>query len=136
VDQNNKKNQPGDKMKNVLVVDDESDILTLVSVNLQVRGYQVAEAKNGTEALARLRAEPPSLMVLDIKLPDFSGWELLKGIRGDPQIESEFPVLIMTASISETFIDLETYPSVVEILLKPFSTAKLLSAVERAIGQH
>ena len=42
----------------------------------------------------------------------------------------------MTASISETFIDLETYPNVVEILVKPFSTTKLLSAVERAISQH
>ena len=134
--QENGKNQPRDRMKNVLVVDDESDILTLVSVNLQIRGYQVAEAKNGTEALARLRVEPPSLMVLDIKLPDVSGWELLKGIREDPQIESGFPVLIMTASISETIIDLETYPSVVDILLKPFSTTKLLSAVERAIGQR
>ena len=97
---------------------------------------KVAEAKNGTEALAQLRAEPPSLMVLDIKLPDVSGWEVLKGIMEDPQIEFGFPVLIMTASISETFIDLETYPNVVEILVKPFSTTKLLSAVERAISQH
>ncbi len=122
-------------MKNVLVVDDESDILTLVSANLQIRGYQVAEAKNGAEALAHLRANPPSLMVLDIKLPDLNGWELLQGIRGDPQIDKGFPVLIMTASISETFVDVEAYPSVVEILLKPFSTARLLSAVERAIGR-
>jgi CheY-like chemotaxis protein len=134
--QKNYKNQPRDRMKNVLVVDDESDILTLVSVNLQVRGYQVAEAKNGTEALERLRVEPPSLMVLDIKLPDVSGWEVLKGIKEDPQIVSGFPVLIMTASISETFFDMETYPNVVEILLKPFSTTRLLSAVERAIGEH
>ena len=132
----NKLPKKGDEIKNVLVVDDESDILTLVSANLQIRGYQVAEAKNGTEALAQLRANPPSLMVLDIKLPDFTGWDLLKGIKGDPQIGTGFPVLIMTASISETFIDLETYPSVVEILLKPFSTARFISAVERAIGKR
>ena len=75
-------------------------------------------------------------MILDIKLPDFSGWELLEQIKADPQIEAGFPVLIMTASISETFIDLETYPSVVEILLKPFSTTRLLSAVEHALDQH
>ena len=130
------KQQQRDQINNVLVVDDESDILILVSANLQIRGYQVAEAKNGTEALAQLRAHPPSLMILDIKLPDFSGWELLKRIKADPQIEAGFPVLIMTASISETFIDLETYPSVVEILLKPFSTTRLLSAVEHALDQH
>lgn len=130
----NHKHISGGEVKNILVVDDESDILTLVSANLQIRGYQVAEAKNGAEALAQLRATPPSLMVLDIKLPDFTGWELLKGIKGDPQIKGGFPVLIMTASISETSVDLDTYPSVVEILLKPFSTARLLSAVERAIS--
>jgi CheY-like chemotaxis protein len=130
------KHQQRDGVINVLVVDDESDILTLVSANLQIRGYQVAEAKNGTEAQAQLRANRPSLMVLDIKLPDFSGWELLKRIKADPQIGTGFPVLIMTASISETFIDLETYPSVVEILLKPFSTIKLLSAVEHALDQR
>jgi two-component system, OmpR family, alkaline phosphatase synthesis response regulator PhoP len=123
-------------MENVLVVDDESDILTLVSANLQIRGYQVAKAKNGTEALAQLRLSPPNLMVLDIKLPDFSGWDLLKGIKVDPKITSRFPVLIMTASISETNIDLESYPSVVEILIKPFSTSRLLSAVERALGHR
>jgi len=123
-------------MENVLVVDDEANILTLVSANLQIRGYQVAKAKNGTEALTQLRANPPDLMVLDIKLPDFSGWELLKGIKRDPQITTEFPVLIMTASISETYIDLETYPSVVEILIKPFTTTRLLSAVEHALGHH
>ena len=50
------KQQQRDQINNVLVVDDESDILILVSANLQIRGYQVAEAKNGTEALAQLRA--------------------------------------------------------------------------------
>jgi two-component system, OmpR family, KDP operon response regulator KdpE len=122
-------------MAYVLVVDDEPGIRTLVTANLQIRGYQVAEAKNGAEALAQLQISQPSLMVLDIKLPDFSGWELLKGIRNDPQIKTEFPVLVMTASITETFVDLEAYPSVVDILIKPFSSTKLLSAVELALGR-
>jgi CheY-like chemotaxis protein len=121
-------------MENVLVVDDEAHILELVSVNLLSRGYQVSEAKNGTEALAQLRVNQPSLMVLDIKLPDFTGWELLKRIKGDPHIGSDFPVLIMTASSTETFVNLDTYPSVVEILIKPFSITRLVSAVENALG--
>jgi CheY-like chemotaxis protein len=123
-------------MKSVLVVDDEADILNLVSVNLQIRGYQVTEAKNGTEALAHLRNNKPSLMVLDIKLPDLSGWEVLEKTQNDPLIETDFPVLIMTASITETFIDLTTYPSVVEILIKPFSASRLVTAVEHSIGNN
>jgi CheY-like chemotaxis protein len=108
--------------------------LTLVSVNLESRGYQVSEAKNGTEALAQLRTLHPNLMVLDIKLPDFTGWELLNRIKSDPLIPSDFPVLIMTASITETFVDLDTYPRVVEILIKPFSTARLVAAVRQALS--
>ena len=120
----------------VLVVDDEVNILKLVSANLQIRGYHVLEANNGTEALDKLHSIQPALLVLDIKLPDFTGWELLKRIENDPLILTYFPVLIMTASIAETSIDLEAYPNVTEILIKPFSTAKLISAVEHSISHR
>ena len=123
-------------MQKVLVVDDEANILKLVSANLQIRGYQVLEAKNATEALEKLRSVQPSLMVLDIKLPDFTGWELLKRIKSDPLVATGFPVLIMTASISETSLDLEIYPDVREVLTKPFSSAGLMSAVERILGDR
>jgi two-component system OmpR family response regulator len=122
-------------MEKVLVVDDEADILKLISENLLVRGYHVSTAKNGTEALAQLHDSPPSLMVLDIKLPDITGWELLEKIKSDPLIESEFPVLIMTASIAETVVDLKRYPSVVEIIIKPFSAARLVSAVKLSLSR-
>ncbi len=121
-------------MEKVLVVDDEADILKLISENLQIRGYDVSQAKNGSEALDQLHTSQPSLMVLDIKLPDFTGWELLDRIKADPQINSEFPVLIMTASITESAINLKTYPSVVEILIKPFSAARLVSAVKLSLS--
>jgi CheY-like chemotaxis protein len=123
-------------MKNVLVVDDEANILKLVAVNLLSRGYHVSEAKNGTEALAQLRANQPSLMVLDIKLPDFTGWDLLKKITGDPHIPADFPVIVITASISETFIDAEAFPNVVDILIKPFSAARLVATVEQSLGRR
>ncbi len=123
-------------MENVLIVEDEANIRKLVAVNLASRGYQVAEAQNGTEALAHVRNKAPSLMVLDIKLPDFTGWELLKKINRDPKLNLSFPVLIMTASITEAVVDLDTFPSVTDVLIKPFSTGKLVSAVERALGHR
>jgi CheY-like chemotaxis protein len=121
-------------MENVLIVDDEADILKLISENLSIRGYQVSEAKNGNEALARLHASQPSLIVLDIKLPDFTGWELLKRIKNDPKIPDNIPVLVMTASIIDTNVDLESYPNVVEILIKPFSIARLVTIVRRILS--
>ncbi len=117
-----KQNQVDD----ILVVDDEADILKLISENLVIRGYQVSLAKNGDEALAKLHSKLPALLILDLKLPDFSGWELLERIKADPLITGDVPVLIMTASITETAVDLKIYPSVVEILVKPFSIARFV----------
>ncbi len=124
-----------DQMDDILVVDDEADILKLISENLLIRGYQVSLAKNGDEALAKLHSRPPALLILDIKLPDFSGWELLERIKTDPLITGDFPVLIMTASITETVVDLKTYPSVVEILVKPFNIASFVSAVRFSLSK-
>jgi CheY-like chemotaxis protein len=123
-------------MKKVLVVDDEADVLKLVVENLLIRGYQVSEAKNGTEALNQLRIGSPALMVLDIKLPDFTGLELLNRIANDPLITASFPVLVMTASITDANIDLENYPNVIEILIKPFSIARLITMVTRILNNH
>ncbi len=123
-------------MENVLVVDDEADILKLISENLMIRGYQVMKAANASDAMEQLHGGQPSLMVLDIKLPDLTGWQLLDQIESDPEILNDFPVLIMTASITDASTDLGNYPQVVEILIKPFSILSLVSAVKRSLEQR
>ncbi len=120
-------------MTTVLVVEDEANIRKLVTVNLARRGYTVLEAKNGREALAQLRDKQPSLVLLDIKLPDFTGWDVLARAASDPTIEARYAVLVMTASLMDAHVDRNRYPNVVEVLVKPFSTAKLVSTVERAL---
>ena len=122
-----------ESMITVLVVEDEANIRKLVSVNLAQRGYTVFEAKTGREALAQLRDKRPSLMLLDIKLPDFTGWDVLTQAAGDPTIEARCAVLVMTASLMDAHVDRDRYPNVIEVLVKPFSAAKLVSAVERAL---
>ncbi len=79
-------------MDSVLVVDDETDILKLISENLVVRGYHVSEAKTGSEAIGKLYSDRPNLLVLDIKLPDITGWELLDRIDNDPEIPKDLPI--------------------------------------------
>ncbi len=120
----------------VLVVEDEANVRKLVSVNLAGRGHRTFEAENGSQALEQLHAHPPTLMVLDIKLPDITGWELLDQISQDPTIKMDFPVLVITASITDATVDLDSYPWVTEILIKPFSTSQLLSSVEHALNSE
>ncbi len=123
-------------MEKVLVVDDEADILRLVSENLAIRGYQVSEAKTANDALSQVYGERPALMVLDIKLPDLTGWELLDRMEQDPDLSDHFPVLIMTASITDANMNLSNYPNVVEIIIKPFSISQLVSAVKRSLEHY
>jgi len=123
-------------MSTVLVVEDEANVRKLVAVNLTSRGYVVLEAKDVQQALTHLRTTAPDLMVLDIKLPDLTGWDLLAEIAHDPAIELSFPVLVMTASIMEAQVDRDRYPNVVDVLIKPFSAMKLVSAVERALRSN
>ena len=119
-------------MSTVLVVEDEANVRKLVSVNLSSRGYTVLEAKDGQQALGHLRSTSPDLIVLDIKLPDLNGWELLEKIAADPGHLS-YPVLVMTASIMDAHVDRDRYPNVVDVLIKPFSATKLVASVERAL---
>jgi CheY-like chemotaxis protein len=122
---------------NILVVEDEASVRKLVTVNLTSRGYQVTEAENGEDALARLREnQTPSLMVLDIKLPGMTGWEVLDKMANDPSLPADLPVLVMTASLGDAHIDLKPYPSVVEILIKPFKTERLVSLVHRILRRE
>lgn len=120
-------------MSTVLVVEDEVNVRKLVAVNLVSRGYAVLEAGNVQQALAVLRTATPDLMMLDIKLPDFTGWEFLARLDAAPDQTRRFPVVVMTASVMDAQVDLDQFPAVVDVLVKPFSAAKLVAAVERAL---
>lgn len=120
-------------MATILVVEDEPNVRKLVLVNLIQRGHQVLEAENGQQALEQLNDQKPALMILDIKLPDIPGWDILDRITTTPSLFTNLPVLVMTASPVDHNIVVNQYPCVVEILVKPFNTAKLLTAVQRAL---
>jgi len=120
-------------MSTILVVEDEPNVRKFVSVNLAQRGHRVLEAENGQRALEHLNDQKPELLILDIKLPDFSGWEILNRIHTVPTRPADFPVLVMTASPVDQNYILKHYPAVVEILIKPFNTDKLIAAIQRAL---
>jgi two-component system cell cycle response regulator DivK len=123
-------------MATVLVVEDELNVRKLVAVNLIGRGYTVLEAVNVPQALEHLHSITPDLMVLDIKLPEISGWDLLAQIAADPNMTVRFPVLVMTASITEAQVDRDRYPDIADVLIKPFSAARLMTAIERALRSY
>ena len=104
-------------MARILVVEDEANIRKFVTVNLAQRGHVVGEAQDAGGALAQLKAAAPDLLVLDIKLPDLTGWELLRKISQDPSLAAKFPVLVMTASPVDGQLDPERIISRIAVII-------------------
>lgn len=72
----------------ILLVDDEQDILEIVSYNLSLEGYQVFTAKNGIEAVAKAKKKQPHLVILDVMMPEMDGIEACEIIRNTPGLEN------------------------------------------------
>ncbi len=84
----------------ILVVDDESDIVEMVTYNLEMSGYAVIRAYNGLEALNKARKHLPDLILLDIMLPDMDGFSICEILRCQPST-SDIPVIVLTAMAGE-----------------------------------
>jgi two-component system phosphate regulon response regulator PhoB len=116
----------------VLVVDDEPDILALVTYHLARAGYRISTATTGTEALQAAREEQPSLVVLDLMLPELSGFEVLERMRGDKAL-AETPVLMLTARRDEPDRVKGLSLGADDYLVKPFSPQELVLRVRNIL---
>jgi DNA-binding response OmpR family regulator len=122
---------PGTKPK-VLIVDDESDIRTLLRAVLTVSGYVVEDARDGLEAVERLAEREFDLVISDIYMPNMDGMQLLKHMREN---ELKMPVVIVTASTAEKDI-LEGYNwGANYYITKPFDNEQLLDIVNSLTGK-
>lgn len=121
--------QPGDR---ILVVDDEPDIIALVAYHLARAGYRVSTASTGMDALEAARGEQPALVVLDLMLPELSGFEVLERMRADRAL-SEIPVLMLTARREEHDRVQGLSLGADDYLVKPFSPQELVLRVRNIL---
>lgn len=112
----------------VLAVDDQEEILHLLSRMLTMAGHVVITAANGEEALQRLREQRPDVMVTDLMMPVMSGKELLERLRDDPEMTG-LPVIVLSAFVDDGAIEGATV-----VMRKPFMQADLLASVEELAG--
>ena len=114
----------------VLIVDDDPDLLEVTSFVIESEGIVVETARNGQEALARLRAGGlPGLVLLDLMMPVMNGWEFLTAVANDPVLQA-LPVVVLTAA-EHTEI-----PGALAVLSKPMDLKELLRVVERYVRGH
>lgn len=119
-------------MKKILVIDDDPDILSLVSFNLERAGYETATASDGEQGLEMMRKEAPDLVVLDVMLPQFSGLEVLKTLKFDSALK-RIPVVLLTARGEELDRVLGLELGADDYVPKPFSVRELLLRIQRIL---
>src|SRR5258708_35774197 len=110
----------------VLVVDDELRLVDVLRMNLEVEGYRVLEAHDGLEALDRLKADLPDLVVLDVMMPELDGFQTLKRIRE----VSNVPVIMLTVRDEESDRIRGLEIGADDYLTKPFSPRELQSRIK------
>lgn len=114
--------------KTILVVEDEQAIAQLVRHYLQKEGFRSVTAMNGVEALKKVKAEKPDLILLDLMLPEMDGLEVCKRVRSAPET-AMLPIIMLTAKAeeSDTIVGLELGAD--DYVTKPFSPKALVARV-------
>ncbi len=118
--------------KKILAVDDERHILRLVQINLEKAGYEVITANNGREAVEKVRAEHPDLVVMDVMMPEMTGFEALQALKEDPATSS-IPVVMLTAKAQDADVFHGWQSGADLYLTKPFNPLELLTFVKRIL---
>jgi DNA-binding response OmpR family regulator len=119
-------------MKRILVVDDEKNIRTLFRDELEEEGYAVETAGSGREALERIEADTPDLVVLDIRMEDMTGIEVLEELRKTNQA---LPVIMCTAvrGLKDDFTIWDAHVS--DYITKPVDLDDLKEKIKKALGE-
>jgi DNA-binding response OmpR family regulator len=119
----------------VLVADDDDDVLALVVRRLERSGYKVLAARDGAEALRLAQERVPDLAVLDVMMPQLTGYEVTQRLREDP-ITERIPVILLTARVQEADVNRGFSVGADDYMKKPFSPRELQSRVQAVLGRR
>jgi two-component system, OmpR family, alkaline phosphatase synthesis response regulator PhoP len=118
--------------EHILVVDDDKDILRLVSSYLQQAGFVVMVALDGETALHTVRRERPDLLLLDLMLPGIDGWDITSTIRADASVAA-IPIIMLTAKVDDNEKVLGLELGADDYITKPFNPREMLARVRAAL---
>ena len=117
----------------VLVVDDDDVIRQLITVNLELEGFEVATAVDGQDCLDKVKDVRPHVVTLDIMMPRLDGWEAASRLRADPET-ADVKVVLLSARAQEADLERGSRIGVDAYLTKPFDPDELIEVVRRLAG--
>jgi CheY-like chemotaxis protein len=121
-------------MAKILIAEDERDIRELVTFTLEYGGHQVVAATNGAEALAAAQREIPDLILLDVRMPRMTGYEVCRRVKADPTMR-HIPVVFLSAKGQELEVETGLEAGAAEYILKPFSPDQLNKKIDELLNR-
>ena len=121
----------------ILAIEDNQDIRQLIAFILERDGYQVITAEDGISGLSLIKETKPDLVLLDVMMPEFSGFEVLDAIRKDKNSKvREVPILMITSKSTVEDVDQALELGANGYLVKPFRPEKLIEKVRELLTQE
>jgi DNA-binding response OmpR family regulator len=117
----------------VLLIEDEPNIIEAIRFILSRDGYRVDTHSDGNTALDAIRTRAPDVVILDVMLPNRSGYDILHDLRGDTEI-GELPVLLLTARGQKKDRELAEKLGATRFMTKPFANNEILATVRELVG--
>lgn len=114
----------------VLVVEDEPDIMRIITHALTASGYQVIHAYGGDDAIRKVKAQMPDLVLADLAMPKVSGVDVIQSIKKDPETQ-HIPILAVTAHMWDGTAQSAGQVGATAFISKPFNMKQLLLAVQK-----
>jgi two-component system sensor histidine kinase/response regulator len=116
--------------KEILIAEDDIVTQNMLRTTLSNAGYRVFAASNGKEAVDLARKKLPSLIILDIMMPEMDGGEVAEILRGDPKTK-DIPIIFLSSLITESEEKVRTKKDVTSFISKPYIRDKLLNEVKK-----
>ena len=120
------------KKKKIIVVEDEPDLVDVVTYNLEREGYSVLASQRGDEGLNLIRSEAPDLVLLDLMLPGMDGLSICRQMKSDSSTK-EIPIIIASAKGEESDVVIGLEMGADDYLAKPFSPRELLARIRAVL---
>jgi len=119
-------------MTKILVAEDERDIRELIGFTLRFAGFEVVLAVNGIEAVEKVAQEQPDLVMLDVRMPKMTGYEVCRRLKENPET-SDIPIVFLSAKGQEGEIEQGLASGALEYIVKPFAPDELTSQVKEIL---
>jgi len=120
-------------MSRILIVDDEVDVVKLMKLTLKKYGYEIFSATDGEMGVALSKETKPDFILLDVKLPKMSGYEVFKAIRKEPEL-TQIPIVFATADASVNVTENVELLGAQGYLLKPFAMSELIGKIQQFLN--